>query len=579
MKRKLRLILSMAIVMAFVVNSLVFAAINVKVIKLNASNITLQVGKTYPLKVSFTPTNTTQKLLSYSTANKSVATVDKTGVIKGIKAGKTVVTVTSQSNKKLIAKCNVTIINLLKPVELNAYFLAPQLNDLNQVNVEVNKLVKNQINATVKLNYYDLASYEERQRLSLASGEPVDLMFTANWWNYFTYVSQKAYLQLDDLLEQYGPDIKANIHPAYLVGPRVDGKLFAIPTNKELGGWLGVLVNKAMAKKYKMDFSKVKSPKDYEPMLKTIKENEKDVVPFLCKMNEPTYVFMKRYFGELIYNTPVGIIDDGKNKPRIINFMEDKRYIDLVNLARNWYKKGYINQDVATLKDTNLLWKSQKAFMIPAFLKPGKAAEESIAQGYEVMQVNTYGPEDVKTEISVGGTTNSMLAIPRASKNPERAMMFLNLLFKDKKIKNLLSWGIEGKHYKKIKENQIAFADGIDAKTSGYTGIMQWAMGGNQMLDYLWENEDPEKWDQMKKLNDASKVGRMYGWTFTEDSVKTEIAAVTTATSQYKQAIDTGIVDYSVYYPQLKAAAEKAGIDKIIKEAQRQIDEFLAAKE
>ena len=49
----------------------------------------------------------------------------------------------------------------------------------------------------------------------------------------------------------------------------------------EMFGNGGVLVNKTMAEKYGFDFSNVKTPADFEPMLQTIKEKEPGVVLFL----------------------------------------------------------------------------------------------------------------------------------------------------------------------------------------------------------------------------------------------------------------------------------------------------------
>ena len=114
MKKTLGVILSVILIMTFAITSLGLASIAVKSIKLNTNNITLKVGKTYTLKVTITPANATDKKLTYSSANKKIATVDTKGKIKGIKAGKTVITVTSSSNKKAVAKCNVTISQVLK---------------------------------------------------------------------------------------------------------------------------------------------------------------------------------------------------------------------------------------------------------------------------------------------------------------------------------------------------------------------------------------------------------------------------------------------------------------------------------
>ena len=63
---------------------------------------------------------------------------------------------------------------------------------------------------------------------------------------------------------------------------------------------------------------------------------------------------------------------------------------------------------------------------------------------------------------------------------PARAMMFLNLLHTDKYLINLLNWGIENKHYKKVSDNVIDYAPGVDAKTTGYSMNQSW-MFGNQL--------------------------------------------------------------------------------------------------
>ncbi len=160
----------------------------------------------------------------------------------------------------------------LDPYELNCYFLAPQVKDLPLVQEEVNKLLKEKINATIKLNYFWWDSYQDKQKLIVASGEKVDTMFSPSWWGYNTFVAQKAWLELDDLLQQYGKDIIANINPAYLKAPIINGKLYGIPTSKDMFGNGGVLVNKALADKYGFDFSNVKEPKDFEPMLQTIRK-------------------------------------------------------------------------------------------------------------------------------------------------------------------------------------------------------------------------------------------------------------------------------------------------------------------
>ncbi len=70
-----------------------------------SSKLTLKKGKTTTLKPVVSPLTSQQKI-TYKSSKTSVATVDKNGKIKGIKAGKAVITVTSGSVTK---KCTVTV--------------------------------------------------------------------------------------------------------------------------------------------------------------------------------------------------------------------------------------------------------------------------------------------------------------------------------------------------------------------------------------------------------------------------------------------------------------------------------------
>ena len=67
--------------------------------------VTVKKGKTYSLKAKVAPKNSDEKI-TYTSANKKVATVSKTGKIKGVKKGTTTITVKSGSQT---VKVQVTV--------------------------------------------------------------------------------------------------------------------------------------------------------------------------------------------------------------------------------------------------------------------------------------------------------------------------------------------------------------------------------------------------------------------------------------------------------------------------------------
>jgi putative aldouronate transport system substrate-binding protein len=151
--------------------------------------------------------------------------------------------------------------------------------------------------------------------------------------------------------------------------------------------------------------------------------------------------------------------------------------------------------------------------------------------------------------------------------------MFINMLHQDKYLNNLLNFGIEGVHYDKKSDNVIDTTKGA----KNYNLGAAW-MFGNQFLNYLLPNEDPQKWEKFKAFNNAGQASLALGFTFDSEPVKSEIAAVNNVNSQYIGALYTGSVDPNEVLPKYEAKLKDAGIDKIIAEKQKQLDAYLATK-
>ena len=82
----------------------------VKLISLSQSEIRLKRKNTYQLTASIIPSKVRNGTITYTSSNPSVATVnEKSGFIKAIENGTTVITATLDSNKEIKAECNVIV--------------------------------------------------------------------------------------------------------------------------------------------------------------------------------------------------------------------------------------------------------------------------------------------------------------------------------------------------------------------------------------------------------------------------------------------------------------------------------------
>ncbi len=89
-------------------------------IKLTASKMSVYRTDSKALKVKFTPSDATNKNVTWTSSNKKVATVSSNGTVKGIKKGKATITCKSKDGG-FVAKCTVEVKNIVasKSVKLN----------------------------------------------------------------------------------------------------------------------------------------------------------------------------------------------------------------------------------------------------------------------------------------------------------------------------------------------------------------------------------------------------------------------------------------------------------------------------
>ncbi len=170
------------------------------------------------------------------------------------------------------------------------------------------------------------------------------------------------------------------------------------------------------------------------------------------------------------------------------------------------------------------------------------------------------------------GATSVMMSIARNSQNPEKAMEFMNLLYTDADVMNLIANGIEGKHYVVNDEGTISLPEGVTE--SNYV-FGQWQIGNN-FLTHPWEGNDPNYWEQMMEHNNNAIVSPAFGFTFNPDPVKTEIAAATNVLNQFRVGLESGTLDPAKSFPEFNEKLKSAGLDKILAEKQRQYDEWVA---
>lgn len=267
-------------------------------------------------------------------------------------------------------------------------------------------------------------------------------------------------------------------------------------------------------------------------------------------------------------------MDATKADTPLVDFYETDTYKHYVEVAREWSEAGYLIPGTTTITDNP-----------PSYVKNGKLAGYllDIKPGIEQQAESNCGGVDM-TIAQIGPAVKStdtvssfMWAIPQGSECKEKAMAYLNLMYTDPYLINLIDYGIEGQHYIKNDDGTIGYPEGVTASSVSYSPNIGF-IWGNQLLSYVFEGNDKNVWEEMKKFNDDAIESAAFGFVFDSTPVKTEYAACTSVVDKYSRALGQGGVDADSTLEQFISELKAAGVDKVVAEKQSQFDSWKASK-
>lgn len=456
-----------------------------------------------------------------------------------------------------------------KPVELTMYLPVDAPQDEAVMEAELNKYLKDKINATVKITRLGWGDNYQNKLIAMSgSRQEFDICFTASW--LFTFKEQAgkgAFLKLNDLLPKYAPNAQKALGDDFLNAASINGDIYALPTLKEKAHAWGFIFNKALVDKYNIDITKIKSLEDLEPALKLIKEKEPTVYPLeaLVGENPAKLLDFDNIAGD---KTPGVLYNNSKDYKPFFQF-DTPEYQKYFETIRKYFLAGYIRKDAPSVTDFEADEKAGKIFCAVKSLKPGKDVELTAQQGIQWVQQYVTSPV-----ISNREANGAMLAVSTTSKNPERALMFIDMLYSDPVVVNYILYGVKDKHYVEKGKNEYGYMT-IDKgpDQSRYNPGNGWLFG-NQFLNYLTAEEDPKKWQLFEEFNKSASTTQTLGFTFDTAPVKNEIATMTNIWDKYVPSLETGAADYKVLLPKFKDEMNKAGMQKVLDEMTKQLQDW-----
>ncbi|MCI9552274.1 MAG: ABC transporter substrate-binding protein [Acutalibacter sp.] len=375
---------------------------------------------------------------------------------------------------------------------------------------------------------------------------------------------------MDQLLDQYGQGIR-ELLGGYLAATTVNGKIYTVPTIRDLCRGAGINYDVELAQECEVDMSQVKELSDLTPVFEQIQAVKGKDFPCLVNASVGSS-FLKNYIIVDALNDSNGVLMNfGLDNTDVTFFEETEVYKEMVTLLASWFKAGYVQKDIViSQEDKYTMLRQNLGFCYPTNCKPGIANTASLSVGRLIANIQM---EDYFATTAQVASFNFSLA--QGCIDQAKAMEFLNALYTDGRIATLLGRGIEGQHYQVLENGQIRFPEGVDQSNCTFFPNVTWAVG-NQFATPVWENDPEDIWEQQAAANDSAHKSLALGFTFDNSKVASEVSAVTNVRNEYQNQIENGDCDVDALLPQYIQALRSAGIETIIQEKQTQLNHWLA---
>lgn len=486
-------------------------------------------------------------------------------------ANTTATNTTTTDTKGTTSGDNTTTEGTKDPVDypvVTWYVAKDPMTDGDLVEARLNEILhENGIEANLDVIYQ--SSYNEKMSMMATAGENFDLAFTCGWtFSYTNNARMGAFLELTDLLNEYGQDILNFFPEKVFESSKVDGKLYAIP-NWQLNCSDAVMaIPTALVEKYNLDVSDgVYDAEKLEPILKVLKENEPELYTVCWGDGLPLLYSLYYNEGTTPFKQDIVITKDLK-----VVFPEEQIKEHCLQLI-DMYQKGYIRQDINSATDIN----SEKlALKYAMWYEPDKKP------GCDTIYNATYGEpitliplmdHQVKT---MNADMAAMTAIGANSKHPELAMQILNIANTNKDFYNTICYGVEGVHWNMNDNGSITMTDTFE----NYNPNSDW-MFGCQWNAYPKDTMDLDVYDQMQEYSTTATVLPCNGFLYDVTDTQVEWTNYSTIRKEYTPLFN-GSIDpdkfeetWNKYVSELK---DSGILDTVIADIQTQLDAWAANK-
>lgn len=474
-------------------------------------------------------------------------------------------------------------IDTTQRVKLHMVVLGDRPQDADLVYGMLSEKALQDINAELEIEFLAMSDYQEKYPLMLASGEPIDLIYTSAWCFYAQEATKGSFVEVtEDILKTYMPMTYAQQNPLSFEQSVINGKVYFVPFN--LPSFIGdynvaALIRGDLREKYGLD-----APASIDDMVTYFdhvlqEEHGVGILPYAASQNNNALVGatcaannwcvingLKDFFVFPYSETP---------SPDDVTFLfETQAYKENAYLMKEWADKGYWSKNaIANQTAPADSFKNGLSATYFADVNTVGVVAKAVEQEHPEWKPEMYdiNPGTIHTYGSYNGDG---IAVPISSQNPERAFMLLDLLKFDRSYYELFRFGVEGKHWIAVGDDQ--WESGPDQTSYPY-GTGTWGIKNE-----LFERTRTDVFPTVTEIFDAWTVvdTPWAAFIFDDTNVKNEMAVLNNLLIQYDYILDLGMAeDVDATIEEFLSKCELAGLEKVKLELNDQLTAFIQEQE
>jgi putative aldouronate transport system substrate-binding protein len=435
------------------------------------------------------------------------------------------------------------------------------------------KMAAKGINAKLDVTFVPWGADLQNISVAMAAGEEIDLAFDAPWLNIEQNIAQGFYVELDDILAEYGPNV-LNARPNLMwEANKFKDKIFGIPLGFSHYQGRSWLIRKDMREEMGfpdlMDEPLVAADWDqFVEFLYATKDAFPDMIPMsgnwthqlfadfdtsLRGVSAPDFRALYRKGNDgVVYN----LFDD-----------PDPLVMGYIDQWAQFRKDGIIPQEAATGSEYKIEFGKVASASVNDFGISSQVAADVESLGGETEWI-TFMPADKKRIVNFQQW--NFICVPYTSPNPERAIMFLNWAH-EKENYDLLAYGIEGQNWEAVGETE--YTPSAEDPYRWYPYAWVW----NPTHERLNADaaEFANDWNRWSMDADNFEGDVLIGWNPNDEPVLNEVSQLEALHSQYYGPLNSGLVDdVEAWWAEYEREAADL-MRTVADEYNSQIDEFL----